>query len=128
PKLADDLQAWHRYNAACVAALAAAGQGEDTAKLDNTERARLRQHALDWLRADLALWSKQLESGRPPDRALVGQRLRHWQKDTDPAAIRDEAALAKLPAAERAAFAQLWADLAVLLKKAETPTVKEARP
>ena len=29
PKLADDLKAGHRYNAACFAALAAAGQGED---------------------------------------------------------------------------------------------------
>ena len=35
PKLADDLQAGHRYNAACFAALAAAGQGEDAAKLDD---------------------------------------------------------------------------------------------
>jgi len=33
--------------------------------------------------------------------------------------IRDESALAKLPADERAAFTQLWADVAALLKKAE---------
>src|SRR5262249_50569117 len=35
PKLADDLRAAHRYSAACYAALAAAGQGEDAAKLDD---------------------------------------------------------------------------------------------
>ncbi len=73
PKLADDLKAGHRYNAACHAALAAAGQGEDAAKLDDKERARLRKQALDWLRADLALRTKQLETGKPADRAEVQQ-------------------------------------------------------
>jgi tetratricopeptide (TPR) repeat protein len=78
PKLVDDLQAAHRYNAACFASLAAAGQGEDAAKLDDKERTRLRQQALDWLRADLALRGKQLESGKPADRAEVQQALRDW--------------------------------------------------
>ncbi|HTU90936.1 MAG TPA: tetratricopeptide repeat protein, partial [Gemmataceae bacterium] len=58
PKLADDLTVAHRYNAACYAALAAAGQGEDAAKLDDKEKARLRKQARDWLRADLALRTK----------------------------------------------------------------------
>jgi Tfp pilus assembly protein PilF len=118
-KLADDLQAGHRYNAACYAALAAAGQGEDAAKLDDKERARLRKQALDWLRADLAAYAKLLETGPPPARALVQRQMRHWQKDSDLAGIRDAAALAKLPAAERTAFTQLWSDAAALLKKAE---------
>ena len=42
PKLADDLEAGHRYNAACYAALAAAGQGGDAAQLDDKDKARLR--------------------------------------------------------------------------------------
>jgi hypothetical protein len=53
PKLADALGS-HRYNAACAAALAAAGQGEDAAKLPGKERTRLRRQTLDWLRAELA--------------------------------------------------------------------------
>ena len=53
PKLADDLKAGHRYNAACYAALAAAGQGTDADKLDDQEHRRLRHQALAWLRADL---------------------------------------------------------------------------
>ena len=69
--------------------------------------------------------AKQLASGRKEDRAAVQQKLRHWQKDTDLAGIRDAAALAKLPADERAAFTQLWADVAALLKKAGTPAAKE---
>jgi tetratricopeptide (TPR) repeat protein len=125
PKLADDLKAAHRYNAACRAALAAAGQGEDAAKLDAKERRRLRQQALDWLRADLALRTKQLESGKPADRAEVQRQMRHWQQDSDLAAIRDAAALAKLPAQERAACERLWADVAALLKKAEAPATED---
>jgi len=121
-KLADDLWAWRRYNAACHAALAAAGQGEDAVKLDDKERTRLRQQALDWLRADLALRSKQLASGQPADRATVRQKLRYWQKDSDLAGIRDAAALMKLPAEQRAACAKLWADVAALLKKAGEET------
>jgi eukaryotic-like serine/threonine-protein kinase len=118
-KLADDLKAGHRYDAACFAARAAAGQVENPAKLDDKERTRLRQQALDWLRADLALRRKQLETGKPADRAVVHQALRHWQKDTDLAGIRDVAVLAKLPAEECAACERLWADVAALVKKVD---------
>jgi eukaryotic-like serine/threonine-protein kinase len=117
--LADDLKLGHRYSAACQAALAAAGQGEDAARLDDKERTRLRQQALAWLRADLALWAKQLETGQPADRVAVQQTLKHWQQDTGLADLRDAAALAKLPAEEQEAWTQLWADVAALLKKAE---------
>jgi tetratricopeptide (TPR) repeat protein len=122
PKLADDLKAGHRYNAACYAALAAAGRGEDAAQLDDKEKARLRKQALDWLRADQTLRTKQLERGQPAERAEAQQALQHWQKDSDLAGLRDAAALAKLPAAERAAWEALWADVATLLKKAEGRT------
>jgi hypothetical protein len=99
--LADDLGAAHRYNAACSAALAAAGQGEDAGKLDAGERARLRKQALDWLRADLSLRSKQLDSGQPAARAAAQQQLRHAQQDSALAGLRDKAALARLPAVEQ---------------------------
>jgi tetratricopeptide (TPR) repeat protein len=124
-KSADNLKAGHRYNAACSAALAAAGQGRDAGKLDDKERARLRKQALDWLRADLDLRRKQLETGQTADCAAVQQQLRHWQQDGDLAGLRDKAALAKLPAEERAACERLWSDVAALLKKAETLSSKE---
>jgi tetratricopeptide (TPR) repeat protein len=119
PKLADDLNANHRYNAARHAALAAAGQGEDSARLDDKERTRLRKQALDWLRADLALRARLLATGKPADRARVQKALQHWQKDADLTGLRDREALAKLPAQEQKAFSQLWADVATLLEKAE---------
>jgi hypothetical protein len=126
PKLAED-KAGHRYSAACAAAVAAAGQGEDAGKLDDKERTRLRRQALDWLKADLALRRKQLETGEPADRAAVQGALKHWQQDSDLAGIRDAGALARLPADERKAFAQLWADVAALLKRAEAPAKRECK-
>jgi hypothetical protein len=53
--------------------------------------------------------------------------MQHWQKDTDLTGIRDKEALAKLLAEERIAWETLWADVAALLKKAQTPTQKEGK-
>ena len=75
---------------------------------------------LDWLRADLDSWAKQVENGKPPVRAAIRQTLQHWQKDTDLNSLRDAAALANLSAAERADFQKLWADVAALMKKCAT--------
>ncbi len=118
-KLADDVPKWHRYNAACAATLAGCGQGNEADKLDDNERARLRKLAVEWLRADFAYWSKQAQSEKPGDHELVPKTLKHWQNDTDLTGVRDPKALEKLPAKEREAFAQLWADVAELVKKAE---------
>jgi Tfp pilus assembly protein PilF len=115
PKLAEDLQAARRYSAACAAALAGCGQGKDAAELDDAERARLRRQALDWLTADLAVWAKVADN--TADRPRLRQKMQHWQQDSDFAGVRDAAALAKLPEAERAAWQKLWADVADLLKR-----------
>jgi hypothetical protein len=117
PKPADDLPASHRYNAACCAALAAAGQGADDPKPAPKERARLRGQVLGWLRADLALWHKQADSGKAESRAEAQRTLRHWQQDNDLAGVRDKQALAALPADERAQWQKLWADVADLLRR-----------
>jgi superkiller protein 3 len=121
PTLAANPQSGLRYNAACAAALAAAGMGEDTGKLDAGERTRLRQQALGWLRADLGAWKTLVEKGPPAARMAVQQQMRHWQRDSDLAGIRDPVALANLPDDERTAFTQLWADVADLLKRLEKP-------
>jgi hypothetical protein len=118
PGLAEDQARQHRYNAACSASLAAAGQGEESAKLDDKQRARWRRQAVAWLKADLAAWAKELASAKPQAGAIVPQTLSHWQKDADLAGIRDKEAVTKLPAEEQAACHSLWADVAALLKKA----------
>jgi serine/threonine-protein kinase len=118
PGLADNLADAHRYNAACAAALVAAGQGEDAAGLDDKARTIWRMQALDWLRADLLLRSKQLEGGMPQDREEVQQLLRYWQQDSALDSVRDQAMVAKLPHQEREAWKKLWADVETLLQKA----------
>jgi hypothetical protein len=85
------------------------GQAKDAAKLDDEERPRLRKQALDWLRADLAAWTKLIDRGLPTDRVAVQQKLKHWQMDSDLAGIRDATALANRVAEDR---------VAALLKKA----------
>jgi hypothetical protein len=117
PELADDLRTGHRYNGACYAALAAAGQGADAPKSDDPGRARLRGQALGWLRADLALRRKQAGSAKAGDRAAAAAALRHWQEDTDLAGVRGKEALAALPATERAEWDRLWTDVADLLRR-----------
>jgi tetratricopeptide (TPR) repeat protein/serine/threonine protein kinase len=117
PKLADDLKTAHRYNAACDAALAAAGQGTDAGKLDGNDRARLRKQALTWLRADLAAWDKRLAAQPKQARAAVLQTMEHWQRDPDFAGVRGPEALAKLPEAERQDWEQLWQEIEALRRK-----------
>jgi serine/threonine-protein kinase len=118
PELAADLRANRRYNAACMAARAGCGQGADAARFDDRQRARWRQQALDWLRAELALLDREL--GRNPSQArmIVQVALPHWQHDADLGCVRDGAALARLPEAESGPWQKLWADVAALLDRA----------
>jgi hypothetical protein len=127
PQLAEDLQAGHRYNAACEAALAGCGQGNDASQLEAKERARLRRQALDWLRADLAAWAKELAKKTPEARAAVREQMQHWQTDTDLAGVRGPEALAKLPEGERRDWQKLWSDLADMLKRAQEKSAPEKK-
>lgn len=62
---------------------------------------------------------RQLRSGRDADRAEVLKNLLLWQCSNQLAGIRDQDALANLPAAERAACQKPWADVAALRKEVE---------
>jgi hypothetical protein len=116
-KLMENLRGGHRYNAACAAALAGSGQGQDAAGLDEKERGRLRRQALDWLRADLSAWRRLLE--KEPDKAgpAIGQQLQQWLADPDFNGVRRAEVLAKLPEAERQSWQQLWANVADTLAR-----------
>jgi tetratricopeptide (TPR) repeat protein len=110
PKLADDLGAFHRYNAACAAALAGCGSDID-ASSQPQERAVLRQQALDWLRADRALMQKKLTSGKPADRMWVARQLSHWLADADLAGVRPGARREGLSSEEKAEWDRFWAEV-----------------
>ena len=117
-RLAADLRQGHRHNAACSAALAAAGQGDDARGLPDKVAAMLRRQALRWLRADLLLWAARLEATDPGAPAEVQQALENWEQDRDLAAVRDREALARLPAEESRACAGLWDEVATCRRRA----------
>jgi serine/threonine-protein kinase len=115
PALADDLTEGDRFVAAQAAALAGCGKGNDAATVDEAGRIHWRKQALDWLRADLKLWTKRQTSGDADDRDEVRQALERWRRAPHLAGLRDRDSLAKLPAEERAAWQSLWADVDTLL-------------
>jgi Flp pilus assembly protein TadD len=125
PNLERDMTAEHRYNAACAAALAASGEGEDTTSLDASDHVRLRHLALNWLKSDLAFWHEQVDDySRQPAadsatklRAPVLKTLQHWQADADLAGVRNAEALAKLSELEQESWRKLWADVDALIQK-----------
>lgn len=124
PQLTDNPYSRHVFIAACCAALAAAGQGEDAAQLDEAERARLRQQAREWIRAELTAW-EQLVNADPTGTRQVSLRiLSQLPASSDLASIRDAAALAQLSADEQQACTQLWADVATLMRKVQAPLPK----
>jgi serine/threonine protein kinase/Flp pilus assembly protein TadD len=117
PSLADDVRTSHRYEAACLAAQAGAGQSEVASPLKEPQRADLRNQALQWLRADLSAWSKLLDSVDANDRGSAQRTLERWQHDLALTAVRDEAALAMLPETEQNAWQQFWADVAAAINR-----------
>jgi serine/threonine-protein kinase len=121
PKLGDDRRAPQRYDAARAAALAAAGRAEGEPPPDAAAQAELRCKALDWLRAELAAWSKVLDADDPKARAAVAPALQHWKDDSDLAGIRDRDALGTLAVDERQAWEAFWKDVDALLKRAARP-------
>jgi Flp pilus assembly protein TadD/serine/threonine protein kinase len=124
PRLAADPTTGVRYAAACSAALAGCGRGEDAQDLDDQERTRWREQSLKWLRADLTPWRRLAATGADKDRAEVQHTLRHWQQDPDLAGVRDPDALARLPEAEQEAWRALWSDV----QKTLTSLEKDASP
>jgi hypothetical protein len=109
PNAADTPRSGHRYNAACFAARASAGDG-----IPVEARAGYRRKALEWLRADL---KTQTGTTQP----ALRQVLTHWLTDEDLVGVRDSAALAALPAAERAEWDAFWADVRATITGVQKP-------
>ncbi len=116
-KLEQDLGKQHRYNAACSAALAGLGKGNDAGKLNDEEKEKFRKLAYGWLSADLDVFSKRLEMADGGTTWQFEQRLLHWHRDADLAGIRDADALAKLPAEESKLWRALWDDATAACSK-----------
>jgi tetratricopeptide (TPR) repeat protein len=109
-KLADTPD--HRYNAACCAALAAAGKGkEEGAPLSPSDRAALRAKALAWLRADLPRHQTLAASAKPAERQQAANMLLHWLSDRDLEGLRQGAPREGWAEDEAAAWDRLWQEV-----------------
>jgi hypothetical protein len=119
-----NLLAAHRYAAAGAAALAGCGRGDDAAKLEADEQARLRSLALGWLQEELTQSAQELAANRP----AVQQRLRSWQADLNLAGVRQPDQLAKFPPTEQEAWRRLWAQVAELAASGPVAPQTETKP
>lgn len=115
PAIERDVPTGQRYNAARNAALASSPADSSSA----AARQALQKQAIDWLRADLVFWTEYIRGSDAALRQLAVETLRHWQRDRDLTAIRDQARIAALPDSEQPPLAQLWEDVAELLIGAE---------
>jgi serine/threonine-protein kinase len=106
-----------RYPAARCAALTGCGLGEDEAKLSAAQRTHWRKQAREWLRADLAVWAKTLDSGSRAAQVVVSRLLTHWQAAPDLAGLREPSALDKSSADERNECLALWNEVGAVLKR-----------
>ncbi len=118
PELADDLQQENRFTAACTAARAAAGTGQDGAAADAAHRSAWRKQALDWLRADLQVWTRLAADKKAGARLMVRQMLGRWRAHVDLASLHDKKTLAALPEGEQKAWRQFWAEVDQTLAQA----------
>jgi tetratricopeptide (TPR) repeat protein len=108
-----------RYNAACAAARAGTGAGEDAPP--QADRVAFRQQALDWLRTELDSFRKSFEANPTASQAAVAKAMKRWLADADLASVREPAAIEQLPAAEQSAWNQIWGDVRKLLADAAAP-------
>jgi serine/threonine-protein kinase len=119
PEIADSRVTQHRYNAACAAALAAAGKGRDNPAPDDNARIKLRHQAVSYLKTELDTWEKFLKSKQPDARFTAIYHLGHWQEDPDLESLRGAKCEAELPDCERAELRKVWARVDSLLSKAK---------
>ncbi len=99
-----------RYNAACAAVLASDGQGQGE-KIDEPERAQLREQALQWLKSELVEYHRMLKEGSASQRQLARTMVKHLPTDTDLALVRDPIHTARLPSAQAVAWREFWMEI-----------------
>jgi len=117
--VASPLASLYRFYAACSAIGASAGEGQDARNLPDKARETLRRQALDWLRADLAVYRRLLDLAPGKPRPRVQQDMQIWQREDDLAGVRRPEALARLPEHEQLTWLKLWGDVADTLNRAE---------
>jgi len=109
----------HRYSAACAAGLAGFGRGADASTLDESDRARWRKKALDWLAEERAAMEELFDLEAIADReeaTKLAVNLEAW-KVSGLGLLRRSDALASLSEEERSRWAEHWAEVDRLLAR-----------
>lgn len=102
--------------AACAAALAGCGLGDDSSQLSDGQRGQFRAQALAWLRQALIATRVQWGAAEPDARKDARELVKNWQVDPDLRGVRDRDALDKLGEAERQDWLKFWDEVSELLK------------
>ena len=106
-----------RSHAARSAALAGNGRGADAGELTPGERAEWRARARRWMRDDLALCSKALETESGPAIGIIKTRLQNWRTDSEFDGIRNAENLKSLTSEEQRDCRELWQEVEAMLRK-----------
>ena len=107
-----EIAAKFRVLAVVPAALAGCGLGKDNPAPTEPEREAWRKRALGWVRDELAVASAAAAN---PARGTSRIALASWLSNAELACVRDPDRLARLPAAERQEWADLWAQARTLV-------------
>jgi tetratricopeptide (TPR) repeat protein len=123
PALSADATKVYRYAAACSAALAGTGAGNDDPKPSEAEKAELRGRALRSLKDEF----RRAASSSKKNPGVIILLIDSWRSDPDLFGVRDPAALAKLPAAERDEWAKFWNEVDRVEKQARVDERNEQK-
>lgn len=116
-----------RFQAACAAAMASQGIGDDAKNLTDQQRIAFRDKARNWLRAEHDLLAGRFKGALPVEQAMMSQTAQAWSMNASLAAVRDPLILDKLPEAERAAWGNLWSDIKLLGSRNPSNSLQEAQ-
>jgi len=109
-----------RYAAACVAALAGAGIGQDARQLEGVERTRWRQQAREWLTSELEAINQRADGASVGTLKSSIAFLKQWQSTPNLAGIRQASALEEMSPDERESSATLWSGVDNLIASAQS--------
>ncbi len=120
PALVADPRDSNRFHGACAAVAAGTAAAADP-PLTEAERAAWRQTARAWLAADLSGMADNVDLASDEYLAWTRRTLAQWLVDGALAGIRDDAALARIPADEVQACRALWRDVQAVRERARAP-------
>lgn len=111
PALAEDPATWLRFSAASSALLVGLGETKDEPPPDDDSRVKSLRIALNWLKADVAVYAQRAAEGDSRERSGVYDALDYWGYGPGVTRLLFPEDLAHLPPPDRADWRNLWDDV-----------------